>query len=132
MAPSLAHEIIRGAAPAGRRRSHLSQILIGKGEQPVHLLTKYGNRHGLVAGATGTGKTVSLMVLAEGFSRMGVPVFIADVKGDVAGLAVAGTPSEKLTARAAEVGVDHYVNEANPVVFWDLFGRDGHPIRATI
>src|SRR5438093_3717207 len=106
MAPSLAHEIIRGAAPAGRRRSHLSQILIGKGEQPVHLLTKYGNRHGLVAGATGTGKTISLMVLAEGFSRLGVPVFMADVKGDVAGLAQAGTPSDKLRQRVEQIGIE--------------------------
>jgi DNA helicase HerA-like ATPase len=110
----------------------VNEILLGKGTKPVYLLGKYGNRHGLVAGATGTGKTVSLMVLAEGFSRMGVPVFMADVKGDVAGLAVAGTPSDKLTGRAAEVGVDHYVNEANPVVFWDLYGREGHPVRATI
>ena len=67
----------------------MDRILIGKGEQPVHLLARYGNRHGLVAGATGTGKTISLMVLAEGFSRLGVPVFMADVKGDVAGLAMA-------------------------------------------
>src|SRR5207249_11589420 len=112
--------------------SDVNPILIGKGDQQVFLLPKYGNRHGLVAGATGTGKTVSLMVLAEGFSRIGVPVFVADVKGDVAGLAVAGTPSATLAERAAEVGVDHYVNEANPVVFWDLYGREGHPIRATI
>ena len=69
----------------------MTDILLGKGDEQVHLLAKYGNRHGLVAGATGTGKTVSLMVLAEGFSRLGVPVFMADVKGDVAGLAVAGT-----------------------------------------
>jgi DNA double-strand break repair helicase HerA and related ATPase len=110
----------------------VNEILLGKGTKPVYLLAKYGNRHGLVAGATGTGKTVSLMVLAEGFSRIGVPVFMADVKGDVAGLAMAGTPSAKLAQRAAEVGVDHYVNEANPVVFWDLYGREGHPIRATI
>lgn len=110
----------------------MNEILVGKSTKPVYLLAKYANRHGLVAGATGTGKTVSLMVLAEGFSRMGVPVFMADVKGDVAGLAMAGTPSEKLTERAAEVGVDHYGNEANPVIFWDLYGREGHPVRATI
>ena len=77
----------------------MNDILIGKGERPVHLLAKYGNRHGLVAGATGTGKTVSLMVLAEGFSRIGVPVFIADVKGDVAGAAMPGTPNEKIQQR---------------------------------
>ena len=74
----------------------MDQILIGKGELPVHLLARYGNRHGLVAGATGTGKTISLMVLAEGFSRLGVPVFMADVKGDVAGLAMAGVANEKI------------------------------------
>ena len=78
----------------------MDQILIGKGDQLVYLLPKYGNRHGLVAGATGTGKTVSLMVMAEAFSRMGVPVFMADVKGDVAGLALPGTPNDKIKERA--------------------------------
>ena len=110
----------------------MDQILIGKGERPVQLLARYGNRHGLVAGATGTGKTISLMVLAEGFSRLGVPVFMADVKGDVAGLAMAGSPSEKLQQRAAQIGMDGYANEASPVLFWDLFGQAGHPIRTTI
>src|SRR5512145_1150540 len=110
----------------------MSQILIGKGDQPVHVLARYGNRHGLVAGATGTGKTVSLMVLAEGFSRLGVPVFMADVKGDVAGLAAAGTPSEKLQERAARVGVEGYTPEASPVVLWDLYGMSGHPVRTTV
>ena len=80
----------------------------------VYLLPKYGNRHGLVAGATGTGKTVTLMTLAEGFSRIGVPVFRADVKGDVAGLAVPGTTSEKLQARIAQMGIADYKNEAAP------------------
>lgn len=110
----------------------MNQILIGKGEQQVHLLGKYGNRHGLVAGATGTGKTVTLMVLAEGFSRMGVPVFMADVKGDVAGLAMAGTSNEKIEQRVTQIGIDGYTNEANPVVFWDVFGKSGHPVRTTI
>jgi DNA helicase HerA-like ATPase len=110
----------------------MSQILIGKGEQPVHVLAKYGNRHGLVAGATGTGKTVSLMVLAEGFSRLGVPVFMADVKGDVAGLAMAGTASDKLTQRVAQIGIPGWTPEASPVVFWDLYGKAGHPVRATV
>ena len=82
-------------------RADMNDILIGKGEKPVHLLAKYGNRHGLIAGATGTGKTVSLLVLAEGFSRLGVPVFMADVKGDVAGLALPGAPSDKVRQRAA-------------------------------
>jgi DNA helicase HerA-like ATPase len=79
-------------------------IYLGQEDQPVTLLAKYANRHGLVAGATGTGKTVSLMVLAEGFSRMGVPVFLADVKGDVAGLALPGIPNEKIEQRVARIG----------------------------
>lgn len=110
----------------------MSQILIGKGEKAVQLFAQYGNRHGLIAGATGTGKTVSLMVLAEGFSRLGVPVFMADVKGDVSGLAMAGKPSEKLNQRAELIGIDGYANEANPVLFWDLYGEEGHPVRTTI
>ena len=110
----------------------MSDILIGKGELQVSLLAKYGNRHGLVAGATGTGKSVSLMVLAEGFSRMGVPVFMADVKGDVSGLAVAGTSNEKIQARVEQIGVSGYQNEASPVTFWDLYGKQGHPIRTTV
>ena len=110
----------------------MADILIGKGESQVHLLGKFGNRHGLIAGATGTGKSVSLMVLAEGFSRMGVPVFLADVKGDLAGLCQAGTTSEKLQARVVQIGVEAYQNEANPVVFWDLYGQLGHPVRTTI
>jgi DNA helicase HerA-like ATPase len=110
----------------------MDTILIGKGAQQVQLLPKYANRHGLVAGATGTGKTVSLMVLAEGFSRLGVPVFMADVKGDVAGLGMAGTASERIAQRVSEVGVSDHRFEANPVVFWDLFGNAGHPVRTTI
>ena len=110
----------------------MSDILIGKGDQPVRLLGKYGNRHGLVAGATGTGKSVTLMVMAEGFSRLGVPVFMADVKGDIAGLAVAGTPNEKIAARVQQIGIEGYANEASPVVFWDLYGKLGHPVRTTV
>ena len=82
----------------------MNEILIGNGEKPVHLLAKYGNRHGLIAGATGTGKTVSLLVLAEGFSRLGVPVFMADVKGDVAGLALPGASSDKVRTAIAAAG----------------------------
>jgi uncharacterized protein len=110
----------------------MNSILIGKGDQPVYLQGRYGNRHGLIAGATGTGKTISLLVLAEGFSRMGVPVFISDVKGDVAGLAMAGINGEKIQQRAAQVGIEGYTNEASPVVFWDLYGKTGHPVRTTI
>ena len=98
----------------------------------VVLLPQYGNRHGLVAGATGTGKTVTLMTLAEGFSRLGVPVFLADVKGDVAGLALPGSSSEKLQSRIAQLGITDYKNEAAPVVFWDLWGKAGHPVRTTV
>ena len=110
----------------------VDEILLGKGDSPVSLLARYGNRHGLVAGATGTGKTVSLMVLAEGFSRLGVPVFIADVKGDVSGLAQPGTASEKIQQRAAHIGLTGYAPEASPVVFWDLHGKAGHPVRTTV
>src|SRR5499425_2985977 len=110
----------------------VDEILLGKGEQPVYLLARYGNRHGLIAGATGTGKTVSLMVLAEGFSRLGVSVFMADVKGDVAGLAAAGSLNDKVQERAARIGMPGYAPEASPVVFWDLYGKAGHPVRSTI
>jgi DNA helicase HerA-like ATPase len=111
---------------------NMNEILIGKGEHPVHLLAGYGNRHGLVAGATGTGKTISLLVLAEGFSRLGVPVFMADVKGDVAGLSMAGVSNEKIRQRVTQIGIDGYTNEASPVIFWDLYGKNGHPVRTTI
>ena len=110
----------------------MSDILIGKGEQQVFLLPRYGNRHGLVAGATGTGKTVSLLVMAEGFSRLGVPVFMADVKGDVAGLAVAGQANDRINQRNTQIGVTDWKVEANPVVFWDIYGTSGHPVRTTI
>ncbi len=115
----------------------MNEILIGKAvttpqSGQVHLLGKYSNRHGLVAGATGTGKSVSLMVMAEGFSRLGVPVFIADVKGDIAGLAMPGAGNEKIQARVAQIGIEGYANEGNPTVFWDLYGQSGHPVRATV
>jgi len=110
----------------------VSEILVGRGERPVHLLARYANRHGLVAGATGTGKTVSLLVLAEGFSRLGVPVFMADVKGDVAGLACPGAPGDRIRERVNQVGIEDFGHEAAPVVFWDVYGESGHPVRATI
>lgn len=108
------------------------QILIGKGEAPCFLEGRYANRHGLIAGATGTGKTITLQILAEGFSDLGVPVFLADIKGDVAGISQAGTENPKLAERAAKIGVDDYRMQAYPVVFWDVFGEQGHPVRATI
>ncbi len=107
-------------------------LLIGKGEAPQHLYLQLANRHGLVAGATGTGKTVTLQVLAEGFSRAGVPVFAADVKGDLSGISQLAGANPKFAARAAEVGVEDFAPEAMPVIFWDLFGRQGHPVRTTI
>jgi DNA helicase HerA-like ATPase len=115
----------------------MDPILVGKAittpeSGNVHLLPKLGNRHGLIAGATGTGKTVTLMTLAEGFSRIGVPVFLADVKGDVAGLAAAGTMNEKIQQRLALMGNPDYRNEAGAVVFWDLYGKHGHPVRTTV
>jgi len=109
----------------------VNEILVGKSDQDVWLHAKYANRHGLIAGATGTGKSVSLMVLAEGFSKLGVPVFLADVKGDLAGLAQAGTMGKKLKERIDRLGIDWAPN-ANPVVFWDIYGKLGHPVRTTI
>jgi len=103
---------------------------------PQHLLLKYANRHGLIAGATGTGKTVTLQILAESFSAAGVPVILSDVKGDLSGLGKAGSASFKLhdafMNRAARIGFDDYRYEAFPVTFWDLYGEAGHPVRSTI
>ena len=110
----------------------MNDIFIGKGERDVYLLGKYANRHGLIAGATGTGKSVSLMVLAEGFSRLGVPVFLADVKGDLAGLSQPGQAGEKLQTRLKQLGIRDWAAQANPVVFWDVYGKNGHPVRTTI
>jgi uncharacterized protein len=112
-------------------------ILIGRGDvqhggRPCELLLSRANRHGLVAGATGTGKTVTLQVLAEGFSRAGVPVFCADIKGDLSGLAQAGNPNPKLEKRAAEIGAADFAYEVATVVFWDVFGQQGHRLRATV
>jgi len=106
-------------------------ILVGKGKVEDTLLLRLANRHGLVAGATGTGKTVTLQVMAEGFSRAGVPVFAADVKGDLSGIAAAGQANDALLARAKNLGLT-YEPDRFPVMFWDLFGEQGHPIRATI
>ena len=116
------------------------RIFLGGGGEgygdPQNLLLKYANRHGLIAGATGTGKTVTLQILAESFSAAGVPVFLSDVKGDLSGLAVAGSPAhklhDKLIARSQTIGFDTYDYAAFPVVFWDLFGEKGHPVRTTI
>ena len=107
-------------------------ILVGKGQEQRFLLPALGNRHGLVAGATGTGKTVSLQLLAEGFSRVGTPVFLADVKGDLSGLACAAAPHPQVQERIAHIGITDYRPQAWPVVFWDIFGEAGHRVRTTI
>ncbi|MEP1588284.1 MAG: helicase HerA-like domain-containing protein [Tateyamaria sp.] len=117
-----------------------ANIFIGGGgvdyADPQDLSLGYANRHGLIAGATGTGKTVTLQILAEGFSNAGVPVFLSDVKGDLSGLAKPGTPDHKLhgpfTERATKIGFSDYTYHACPVTFWDLFGEQGHPVRTTV
>lgn len=101
-------------------------------QQPEELALKYANRHGLVTGATGTGKTVSLQVMAEAFSAAGVPVFCADIKGDLSGIAAIGEKNDFSVRRAQEIRLDPYEMHATPVIFWDIFGEQGHPIRATI
>ena len=116
----------------------MSAIFLGRNEagEAQELRLDRANRHGLIAGATGTGKTVTLQGLAESFSSQGVPVFVADVKGDLAGLAVPGSPkfkhADKLEGRAAELGMEDYAYSDFPVIFWDLFGEQGHPVRTTI
>ena len=107
-----------------------------EGGAPLRLRLDRANRHGLIAGATGTGKTVTLQVLAEAFSAAGVPVFLSDVKGDLSGLCQPGDPAQKAhpaqIARAERIGLTDFGYEAPPTVFWDVFGRDGHPVRATV
>src|SRR6516162_8530845 len=112
--------------------SDTTDILIGAGESPQYLLLKYGNRHGLIAGATGTGKTVTLQTLAEGFSAYGVPVFMADVKGDLSGVSLAGGTNPHAVERAKQLKIDGYAGRAFPTLFWDLFGAKGHPVRSTV
>ena len=107
------------------------KLFVGKGTKPEYLTLALANRHGLAAGATGTGKTVTLQVLAEGFSRAGVSVFAADVKGDLSGIAAPGEAKEAFVKRAKQMGFD-YEPDRFPVVFWDLFGEQGHPVRATV
>src|SRR3954465_14197297 len=106
-------------------------IFVGKGETTALLSLAFSNRHGLVTGATGTGKTVTLQVLAEGLSRAGVPIFAADIKGDLSGIAMVGEVKEALVTRAKGLGFN-YEPDDFPAVFWDVFGAQGHPVRATI
>ena len=107
-------------------------ILVGKGEQDVFLLPQMANRHGLVAGATGTGKTISLQVLAEGLSKLGVPVFMADVKGDLSGVSQPGKDNPKIAARMELLKLKDFAFSGYPVTYWDVFGEQGHPVRATV
>ena len=108
------------------------KIWVGTGAEPAMLLPWMANRHGLIAGATGTGKTVSLKVLAEGFSAMGVPVFLSDVKGDLAGMVRPGEHSEKIAERLAVCGVPSFQYRSFPTAFWDVYAKQGHPIRTTV
>lgn len=129
-----------GSVKAKAKEQMTKELFIGGAgqeySQPQGLSLKYANRHGLIAGATGTGKTVTLQILAEGFSSAGVPVFLSDVKGDLSGLALAGSQSHKLHQafldRAERIGFSDFSYEAFPVTFWDLFGEQGHPVRTTV
>jgi hypothetical protein len=107
-------------------------ILLGKGDEAVYLNPRFANRHGLIAGATGTGKTVSLQLLAESFSRMGVPVFLADIKGDLTGISQAGKPNSKVEERLKTLDINDHSFEGCPTVIWDITGERGHPVRTTI
>jgi hypothetical protein len=109
-----------------------TSIFVGAGETDQYLLLKYGNRHGLIAGATGTGKTVSLQTLAEGFSAYGVPVFMADVKGDLSGVSQPGGDNPHAVERAEQLKIEGFAGRAFPAIFWDLFGAKGHPVRTTV
>src|SRR5436190_8921574 len=106
-------------------------IFIGKGEQPAWLTLALANRHGLVTGATGTGKTVTLQVMAEGFARAGVPVFAADIKGDLSGISETGEAKDFIVKRATDMGLAFQPDRFS-TVFWDVFGEQGHPVRATV
>ena len=109
-------------------------ILLGANanKEQISIDAGMANRHGLITGATGTGKTVSLQVLAESFSRLGVPVFTSDVKGDLSGLAKPGKAHEKVTERLEYIGIKDHPFEGCPVLFWDVYGEKGHPVRTTV
>jgi len=112
--------------------SNGTPLWIAKGQKDVFLLPRMANRHGLVAGATGTGKTVSLQVMAENFSRIGVPVFLADVKGDLSGICQPGSQTPKISERLALLKLGDFAFSGSPVAFWDIFGEQGHPVRTTV
>jgi len=111
----------------------MQEILVG-GQNGVNVFmdAAMGNRHGMISGATGTGKTITLQILAEGFSKIGVPVFLADVKGDLSGITLAGQSNEKIAQRLKDIGIGNYQQHGNAAVFWDIFAKTGHPVRATI
>src|SRR4051795_1886000 len=116
---------------AGKLADTDDRIFVGKGVEPVWLTLGLANRHGLVTGATGTGKTVSLQVMAEGFARAGVPVFAADIKGDLSGISEAGEAKDFILKRASDMGLRFQLDQFS-TVFWDVFGEQGHPVRATV
>jgi uncharacterized protein len=107
-------------------------LLVAKGEQECLLFPKLANRHGLIAGAAGTGKTISTQVLAEKFSRIGVPVFMSDLKGDFSGISQPGSVNPKIQERIKQLGLEDFEFTASPVTFWDVFGVQGRPLRATV
>ena len=111
----------------------MQEILIG-GQNGIQVImdASMGNRHGMISGATGTGKTITLQILAEGFSKIGVPVFLADIKGDLSGIAIPGQPNEKISERVQRIGIANFQHRGNPSVFWDIFAKTGHPVRTTI
>ena len=109
-----------------------NKVWIAKSDKPVYLLPGMANRHGLIAGATGTGKTITLKVLAESFSDMGVPVFLTDIKGDLAGLSEQGNDNPNMAERIAKLGIEGFNYKQYPVCFWDVFGKGGHPVRTTV
>ena len=111
----------------------MQAILIG-GQNGTQVImdAAMGNRHGMISGATGTGKTITLQILAEGFSKIGVPVFLADIKGDLSGITIPGQPNEKISERVQQIGIANFQYRGNPAVFWDIFAKTGHPVRTTI
>ena len=119
------------ATPDNKTADTDEKIFIGKGDETAWLTLALANRHGLVTGATGTGKTVSLQVMAEGFARAGVSVFAADIKGDLSGISEVGEAKDFIVKRAGEMGLTFQPDQFS-TVFWDVFGEQGHPVRATV
>jgi len=111
----------------------MQEILIG-GQNGTQVImdAAMGNRHGMISGATGTGKTITLQIMAEGFSKIGVPVFLADIKGDLSGITIPGQPDEKISGRVQQIGIENFQHRGNPAVFWDIFAKTGHPVRTTV